>query len=419
VSSAPSPLPAAALADALARGQIRSVYQPIVRLSDRAVVAHEALARGPRGSAIESPAVLFAVARDAGLYEQLEWACRSAAMEGALDAGLPSDHALFVNVEPSLLGRPAPPAHRRILEQARRRLRLFFEITERAIDHRPADLLPEIEEARAHLAGIALDDVGVNPASLALMPLVRADVIKLDLRLVQDEPTPHTAQVLNAVLAEAERSGAAILAEGIETEQHLERALAFGATLGQGWLFGRPGPLPGLLLSGEPGVRFLPHVQRGSATTPYDVVSASLPVRRGRRDLLLAISMHFEHQARTMGDAPVVLGTFQMADQFTRPTAARYARLAERSALVAAFAHGLPAEPAPGVRGASIERSDRLIDEWSVVVLGPHFAGALVARDLGDQGPPAERRFDFAITHDRALVTAAAASLVTRIVARR
>jgi EAL domain-containing protein (putative c-di-GMP-specific phosphodiesterase class I) len=407
------------LAEAVAAGQIRSVYQPIVRLADHAVVAHEALARGPRGSVIESPDVLFAVARDVGLYEELEWACRSAAIQGALDAGLPRYHALFVNVEPSLLGRPAPPAHARILEQARRRLRLVFEITERAIDHRPADLLPEIEEARAHLAGIALDDVGANPASLALMPLVRPDVIKLDLRLVQDAPTRQAAQVVDAILAEAERTGAAILAEGIETERHLERALALGATLGQGWLFGRPGPLPRLLPWGEPGVPFLPHVQRGSATTPYDVVTASLPARRGRRDLLLAISMHLEHQGRTMGDTPVVLGAFQTADRFTRATAARYAGLAERAALVAAFGYGLPDEPAPGVRGARIERSDRLIDEWSVVVLGPHFAGALVARDLGDQGPEAERRFDFAITHDRALVTAAAASLVARIVARR
>jgi len=415
----PSLPPAASLAQALAAGSIRSVYQPIVRLADCRVVAHEALARGPRGSSIERPDLLFAVAQEVGLFEELEWACRSAAMQGALDAGLPADHALFVNVEPSLLGRPAPIAHARILAQARQRLRLVFEITERAIDHRPADLLPEIDEARAHLAGIALDDVGAHPASLALMPLVRPDVIKLDLRLIQDAPTPHTAHVVNAVLAEAERTGAAILAEGIETERHLERALALGATLGQGWLFGRPGPLPRLLPWGEPGVPFLPHVQRGSATTPYDVVTASLPVRRGRRDMLLAISMHFEHQARSMGDVPVVLGAFQTADRFTHRTAARYAALAERSALVAAFAHGLSDEPAPGVRGARIERTDRLIDEWSVVVLGPHFAGALAARDLGDSGPEAERRFDFAITHDRSLVTAAAASLVARIVPRR
>ncbi len=58
-----------------------------------------------------------------------------------------------------------------------------------------------------------------------------------------DRP-PWSPRPSIAVNAEAERSGAIVLAEGIETAQHLRTARAFGATLGQGWLFGRPGPLP-------------------------------------------------------------------------------------------------------------------------------------------------------------------------------
>ena len=49
---------------------------------------------------------------------------------------------------------------------------------------------------------------------------------------------------MNAINAEAERTGAIVLAEGIETDAHLFRAQAVGAELGQGWLFGRPAPLP-------------------------------------------------------------------------------------------------------------------------------------------------------------------------------
>jgi len=45
------------------------------------------------------------------------------------------------------------------------------------------------------------------------------------------------------------------------------------------------------------------------------------------------------------------------------------------------------AEPAPGVRGAALSGDDVLRGEWDLAVLGPHFAGALVARDLGDAGP--------------------------------
>jgi hypothetical protein len=52
-------------------------------------------------------------------------------------------------------------------------------------------------------------------------------------------------------------------------------------------------------------------------------------------------------------------------------------------------------------------------------VVGPHRAAALVARDLGDTGPQSERRFDFALTHDRALVVETARSLLGRLAPAR
>lgn len=50
-----------------------------------------------------------------------------------------------------------------------------------------------------------------------------------------------------------------------------------------------------------------------------------------------------------------------------------------------------------------------------MVVVGPHFAGALVALDLGDDCPEDQRRFDYAVTYDRDLVRKAAASLLARV----
>ena len=47
--------------------------------------------------------------------------------------------------------------------------------------------------------------------------------------------------------------------------------------------------------------------------------------------------------------------------------------------------------------------------EWDVVVIGPHFAAALLARDLGDTGPDMQRTFDDALTYDRDTVIRAAA----------
>ena len=77
---------------------------------------------------------------------------------------------------------------------------------------------------------------------------------------------------------------------------------------------------------------------------------------------------------------------------------------------------GLSAEPVPGVRGATLPLDDPLRGQWHVVVLGPHFAGALVARELGDTGPDMDRRFEYLITFDREAVIHAARSLMIRIV---
>ena len=108
----------------------------------------------------------------------------------------------------------------------------------------------------------------------------------------------------------------------------------------------------------------------------------------------------------------MLLACFQEARHFTPATARRFATIARRSPLVAALGMDLSDEPAAGVRGAGFAAGDALRGEWNVLVVGPHQAAALVARDLGDTGPEPERRFAFATTYDRSLVVAAARSLL-------
>jgi DICT domain-containing protein len=74
-------------------------------------------------------------------------------------------------------------------------------------------------------------------------------------------------------------------------------------------------------------------------------------------------------------------------------------------------------EPAPGVSGAAIDPADPIVEEWSLVVVGPHFAGAVLARDIGDMGEDSARRFDYVVTYDRELVVAAASALLRRVTA--
>jgi len=407
---------AAELREILAGDRIRSVYQPIIELDTREVVGYEALARGPQGSPLERPDLLFGVAHECGLVSELEWACRAAALRGAMEAKLRK--TLFVNVEPSLLDAPVPDEYRELIARGMHELDLVIELTERALTDRPAEMLSRVEAMRRPGISIALDDVGADRRSLALMPFVDPEVIKLDLRLVQDNPSPAIAAIVHAVNAQSERSGAVLLAEGIETEEQLAVARALGARYGQGWLFGRPGDLPSdtqPLPAPLAPQRFTPP----APPSPYQTVAARIRPRRGTKELLLAISLHLEAQVAAQGEAAVVLSTFQEAHHFTPKSARRYERLASTAALVGALGVGLPEEPVPGVRGASLEATDGLAGEWNVVVIAPHFAAAFVARDLGDD-PEADmsRRFDFCLTYDRDLAIQAARGLLARIAPR-
>lgn len=403
--------------DVLDQRAVVAVYQPLVDLTDGAVLGYEALARGPQGTQWERPDVLFDAARCAGRLAELDWVCRAAAYRGALAASLPAGVSLFVNTEPEALGSPCPPDLLGVMGEAERSLRVVCEMTERALTRDPAALLAAAERARRVGWGVAMDDVGVEPASLALMPFVHPDVIKLDMHLVQRPAAESASAISSAVLAQAERTGARVLAEGIETDLHRRRALALGATMGQGWLFGRPGPLPARVAAPADPVRLLRPEPLPHGVTPFDLVAGRPDVRTASKDLLLAVSKHLEQRALTDGEPPVVLATFQTREHLTVRAAERYSRLAQRSALVAALGVGIGPRAIGAVRGASVRDEDPLAHEWDVVVVGPHYAAALLARDLGDSGPDGDRRFSFVVTHDRALVLQAARALLLRVIA--
>jgi EAL domain-containing protein (putative c-di-GMP-specific phosphodiesterase class I) len=117
----------------------------------------------------------------------------------------------------------------------------------------PARLLATVAQAGQAGWEVALDDVGAAPAGLAVLPFVRPDVIKLDMRLLQGRTTAEAAHIVNTVRAQAERTDAVVIAEGIETIKHAREAVAAGATIGQGFLFGHPAPLPSTMPPpGEP-----------------------------------------------------------------------------------------------------------------------------------------------------------------------
>lgn len=393
----------------LAGTPLQMAYQPVVHLDTGGTVGYEALLRGPRGD--QDPGALLEAAERGGVSGPFDWACRAAALADGLAAGLGNSLTLFVNIEPDTPAQ-VPEAHLALLEEASNGLRVVLEVTERAVVEQPAELLRLVDWARERSWGIALDDLGADPASLAMMPFLEPDVIKLDLRLVQERPTPEIGMVMSAVLAQAERTGAVIVAEGVEDDEQRQAALALGATLGQGWMYGRPGPLPPALPVVERVVPLHRSWPQREDPTPFTLVRAALPVRRAGKEQLLRVAAHLEEQAVAWSDGPVVLSTFQHGEELDASQSSRYRRLAGRGSFVAALRSGEALSLDHGVRAAALPPGHRLGDEWSVVVVGPHYAGALVARQVGSGDDGA---YDYVVTHQRELVVEAGRSLLRHV----
>jgi EAL domain-containing protein (putative c-di-GMP-specific phosphodiesterase class I) len=362
---------------------------------------------------LEAPLDLLVEARRTGRLSDLDWAMVSSSLEAAL--GLRSDAPLtfFVNVESDNLSAPIPPQVAALLARAQRRLTVVVEFTERSLTQDPAALLRTAVRIRRQGGGVALDDLGAEPASLALLPLLDPDVVKLDMGLVRRHQSREAAVITNAVRAYCESTGAVALAEGIESPRDVAVAQALGAEYGQGWLFGRPTPAPEVPAQ----VARLPLLgprHDADRRTPLEVVASAKELSVSDKRMVWSMTRLLEDQVFATQDA-VLLVNIGRARLITAEVEARYTELATAATFAAAMGVDLPAPVAPGFRTTALSADEPLAGEWDVIVVGPHFAGALVARDLGDRGPDLLRRYAFAITHERELVLQAARALLHRV----
>ena len=220
---------------------VAPVLQPVLDLEHNAVAGYEALARVSSAFPPWTATQMFRWARRTGRTTELDWVCRCAAFRTALACGLRPPMPILVNAEPSALDSGAPAAVLDDLRMARRELRVVVELTERELADNPVQLFRVVDSMRALGWEIAVDDVGAEPISLALLPLLDPDVIKLDRAVIVDPTAAEHARTALAVAAEANRTGAAVVAEGVETLEQRETARALGARYAQGFFWGQPG----------------------------------------------------------------------------------------------------------------------------------------------------------------------------------
>ncbi|MBB5868236.1 diguanylate cyclase (GGDEF)-like protein [Allocatelliglobosispora scoriae] len=252
-----STLLAAALHGDPYAGTIDVHYQPIVRTSDGAVVALEALARwfSPVLGSV-SPQVFVIAAERSGLVAELDdlvldRACRDLAK---ISSGQPDELAVHVNVSASRLGGP------RLESSVRQALdthglpghRLVLEITETS---QISDLEAAADSTyRLRDLGVrlALDDFGTGYNTLAHLHALAIDIVKLDRELTASDGHGHGSSRSEAlgrsVVTIAQAMGISVIAEGIETADQVCTLTRWGCNLAQGYLYGRSQPLESLTL---------------------------------------------------------------------------------------------------------------------------------------------------------------------------
>jgi EAL domain-containing protein (putative c-di-GMP-specific phosphodiesterase class I) len=233
----PDPALAALIPSVLESGAFHAVFQPVYSLHDGALVSVEALTRF-HPEPYRSPDKWFAAADHAGLGADLEIAAIRVAI--AASEQLPDSVSLSINTSPATLADP------RLHELVRATGRsLVVEVTEHAVIndyHLLEETLGQLREAGVL---IAVDDAGAGFASLHHIVELAPDIIKLDISLTQDVTSSPTRRALGGALIDfVHRTGATLLVEGIEEADDLDVWVALGADAVQGYLVGRPGPLP-------------------------------------------------------------------------------------------------------------------------------------------------------------------------------
>lgn len=226
---------------------LETVFQPIFETSAesnaRTLHAVECLTRGPRGSTLETAAVLFDYVRRRHLEAEVDRLCIAQALHAAAGEG---EHRIAVNVHPVTLAARADFTSFLIRESAATgidRDRIIVEIGEQ----RPAtDALAfqrtvcGLRDAGFH---IAIDDVGCDHANFRSILDCRPEYLKIDRYFVDGVADDAARQAVVRLIRDLGHFlDARIVAEGVERQADHEVIADMGITLFQGFLYSKPAP---------------------------------------------------------------------------------------------------------------------------------------------------------------------------------
>lgn len=221
-------------------------FQPIVRLSDGAIVGYEALLRWEHElHGALPPAEFIGVGEDSGLIEQVDWLVYERVIDWLRRSG---DAYVSINVSPRHF-RSDDFADRllRMLDVAGadpRRLRI--EITEVALLDDAPRALRMLNKLRTRGVLALLDDFGTGFSALSYLHRFPIQSLKIDRSFVSGldgDTQAESLALVRAILALAGTLGIDTIGEGIETLEQRNILAELGCQFGQGFFYGRPAPL--------------------------------------------------------------------------------------------------------------------------------------------------------------------------------
>ncbi|MBG6239429.1 EAL domain-containing protein (putative c-di-GMP-specific phosphodiesterase class I) [Mycetocola sp. CAN_C7] len=233
------------LEGAVERNEIVAYFQPQVDVRTGRVAAFEALARWQHPTrGLVPPVDFIPVAERTGLIGEigtfmLEEGSHHAARWHS--RGLAVDVSVNVSAVQLATDDLFDRLHELLVEYVLPDGTLTIEITESELISDPDTVAARLRLLKAFGLGISLDDFGTGRSSLSQLRDLPITELKIDRLLIQ-EGTHDGALVAVAVELLQER-GVRVVAEGVETAEHLERVRSLHCDRAQGYLFGRPMPV--------------------------------------------------------------------------------------------------------------------------------------------------------------------------------
>ncbi|MDP9383894.1 MAG: bifunctional diguanylate cyclase/phosphodiesterase [Actinomycetota bacterium] len=234
------------LRSAVLRGEMRLVYQPQVDLRTGRVIGVEALVRWqhPRLDVL-TPDRFIPVAESTGMIVEIDdWVLREACRQARAwdDAGLPPlEVAVNVSARRLVTGDLASTVETVVRDVGIDARRLEIEITETvAVDHE-ANAVEAIVRTRGLGVRVAIDDFGMGYSALSRLQSFPVDRLKIDRSFIAPLALgTERGSLADAMIAMGQSLGLEVIAEGVETDEHLRALRNLGCPSAQGYLFSKP-----------------------------------------------------------------------------------------------------------------------------------------------------------------------------------